>query len=1660
MYHRNLFFMKTYILRFSLSFCFLLMMASIVNAQNTRGRFEKAKILFDGRDTPSELTVNIRDGKVFIGEDIVLFSEEEYILRKLEKGGIIPYSSWGWPGGIIYYTIPSGLASAGIITSAIAHVNASTNICLVQRTTQSDYIVFQDTDYACWSYVGKIGGGQPINVHSACGFGAAVHEICHAAGMWHEQSRNDRDTYVTINAANIQSGYGSNFDKYGSWGTEAGAYDFGSLMHYGAYAFSSNGLPTITVKSPPAAAGTTIGQRGGLSGGDVAALNTIYPTVACDKGGGSTGGGSTGGGSTGGGGGGVVVVTAPVLTMASEIRIDPIPIISDDAFSVSTNFTNTGNADFNGCIILKLYKAGGQLMTKVSFDPTETLKINESFSSNQNISSAGISLATGDYYVELWYEVSCGSSEQEINSTSSYSNKKEVKGLKIIPMLDVKPLDFSFEKEGGSKTVVITSNTVWNVTNNPSWLKFPTNRVFGNSNLTFECDSNITFYPRAAMFNISATGTKTFDLSVKQNALPLSECVAPSGLKITSKDYSWAKVAWSPIRGTNYYQLRYKNQRDSTWIMVDSIQGTSFDISNLAPCSSYLIQVSAYCANIKSPLSTEINFLTEGCDDPYCYSYGAGKSDWIESVTISDKSFTTGQNLGYVNKSAFIGEVEEGRIHSFRFASKHNSLSKTDLYRWQLYIDFNGDKDFNDTLEQIYNAIIPKFTSVTGVFKNLVIPEDMPIGLTRMRIILSTNKTDNNSCEISSEILEVEDYGLNVKKNRDSIFITPDSLFLKNIYNTLRINVRASTGWDVTKRPSWVTTTYPSWAATPTGLNVTLFATNNTGPRRQFNFTYTLRGSVKTKAIFLSQDPAKPTLAIDTLEYEVSENAQQKLIAVKSNIYWRAKTNAFWIQVNNPLGLENEALKLTFLNNTNKEFRTDTIRVYAASGDTLSKLILIKQAPKKGTFLVSSDSLTFPAANTSKFVYTQGNVDWKLVAKPTWIIVDKTTGVGIDSVRVSAEFNPNGESRKGNLVIRSVDETMEVTIKIFQVAGSPILTLSTRMISIPDTASQLILKLKSNIPWQLKTKPDWVKEILPTSDSSYLLRDNTIKIKFDSNLNYLSRSGKLVWKAENLTDSLEIIQDSKQVNLPGNWKVKPTNAIHQVLIYKNSSFNFGSNVKIVPGDLIGLFVETGNQLTCAGYAIWRDENMVITIYGDNPITPEIEGFIAGSPLRFKIRPINSAQDIDVLCQFAPIGSFGVVTATNSFLPGGVSAVESMFTLTPAKINIYLNPGWNTISSYVIPEFKAFDFLVDWSKFTFIKSIENEEGNTYIVEKKNIIYPAFDIRKGYKVFAETAGNLTLQGSVVKPTLYPILIKKGYQIIPYYSFLSRSVTEVLKPIINEIKLIKDNEGRVFIPELAINHLRQLNPGQGYFIQAKKEVQFTYPDNYVSGILPPGSQHNPLLDTLEYYKLRNNINTGNNSTIAIRYSSQYLKKGDEIGLFANDTLLFGASKVDTGNLAIIAWGNNQNSSGRNGFFENENIRIKLWRKSENKVYPLIINWEDDAVGKYRKDDLQIGNIKSVASTSVSSFDKEMGLESLDVFPNPVSDYFRVIANEEVKGELILSLWNADGKSIQQWVFSKGLKKDETVNIPVSNLPIGSYLLKFEGKNIRGFKKLQIIR
>lgn len=60
----------------------------------------------------------------------------------------------------------------------------------------------------CSSYVGRNGGSQRISLVDSCvdRHGTIMHEFLHAFGFYHEQSRTDRDDWVTINWDNIEPG--------------------------------------------------------------------------------------------------------------------------------------------------------------------------------------------------------------------------------------------------------------------------------------------------------------------------------------------------------------------------------------------------------------------------------------------------------------------------------------------------------------------------------------------------------------------------------------------------------------------------------------------------------------------------------------------------------------------------------------------------------------------------------------------------------------------------------------------------------------------------------------------------------------------------------------------------------------------------------------------------------------------------------------------------------------------------------------------------------------------------------------------------------------------------------------------------------------------------------------------------------------------------------------------------------------------------------------------------------------------------------------------------------------------------------------------------------------------------------------------------------------
>lgn len=249
----------------------------------TSGPTEKKElnIVLPMTNTPQKIVVDIVDGLVIYESDMVLGKVEDFQNQDAPPN---QQDSRLWPNSVIPYVISNkfgrGTDREDII-QGIKEVNDKTNLCMVPRTNQTDYVEFIPAN-GCWSAVGRVGGRQEIGL-SGCGAIVVAHEIMHAAGFSHTQSREDRENHVKINYENIIEDKKHNFTRLEDKTSNMGAYDYNSIMHYPATAFSKNGRKTIDIRNPDAA-GTVMGNYESMSAGDIAAINAYYKPGPCKPG--------------------------------------------------------------------------------------------------------------------------------------------------------------------------------------------------------------------------------------------------------------------------------------------------------------------------------------------------------------------------------------------------------------------------------------------------------------------------------------------------------------------------------------------------------------------------------------------------------------------------------------------------------------------------------------------------------------------------------------------------------------------------------------------------------------------------------------------------------------------------------------------------------------------------------------------------------------------------------------------------------------------------------------------------------------------------------------------------------------------------------------------------------------------------------------------------------------------------------------------------------------------------------------------------------------------------------------------------------------------------------------------------------------------------------
>ncbi len=488
---------------------------------------------------------------------------------------------------------------------------------------------------------------------------------------------------------------------------------------------------------------------------------------------------------------------------------------------------------------------------------------------------------------------------------------------------------------------------------------------------------------------------------------------------------------------------------------------------------------------------------------------------------------------------------------------------------------------------------------------------------------------------------------------------------------------------------------------------------------------------------------------------------------------------------------------------------------------------------------------------------------------------------------------------------------------------------------------------------------------------------------------------------------------------PGpNWEFIITNENHTIFI-PDSADVLVNGEPIEQGDYIGVFYDSLGTLKNGGYIIWTGATTVVSAFGNDPTTPEIDGFNNGENFIWKMWDASRQELLEADVVYNTI----LFPNEGSYETNGISGIQSIHGYSDQELN--LASGWSIISTFINPfepdvEIVFFDLQQD------IIIMKNEMGLLYYPPWDLNLIGSLEIGEGYELKMNNSGGLKssfvlyVNGVKVDPDA-GIELNEGWNIFGYLHRDVYPIETMLASIDTAIEIVKDKNGNVYIPNPPsgppINTIQDMYPGDGYKIKilAGNNVILYYPDS-----IPGGSKAVPYNEELLVPKhFVQHINTGNNHTIIIPVEAwnNVIEKGDEVAVYA-DNMLVGSTVYNDDVMVIPVFGNDETTDTKDGADYNDILDFVLWHDGIESSFN-IDNWiEGD--NKFSKDKLSFaGDISLLTNDNIE----------ITIFPNPNKGNFTLSFSMPIEEPYKIELSDATGRLLfedqnsinQEFSFSK---------------------------------------
>ncbi len=354
----------------------------------------------------------------------------------------------------------------------------------------------------------------------------------------------------------------------------------------------------------------------------------------------------------------------------------------------------------------------------------------------------------------------------------------------------------------------------------------------------------------------------------------------------------------------------------------------------------------------------------------------------------------------------------------------------------------------------------------------------------------------------------------------------------------------------------------------------------------------------------------------------------------------------------------------------------------------------------------------------------------------------------------------------------------------------------------------------------------------------------------------------------------------------------------------------------------------------------------------------------------------------------------------------------------------------------------------------VELLKDEDGRFWAPSFNFSNIPHWNLTEGYQIKMTEDFEVVFEGVPIPPDA-DIPLEPGWNLIAYFPTYDLDASGpdfyVLSPIIDNVELAKDSEGRFLSPLFGFSNMLPWTEGQGYQVNVSgdEEIVLNYPPEQEEAAFALAFE-----DQVGHWAAP--IPTGENMSLLVNSITDYeFAEDDQIAAYSSSGVLLGTGNVRNGRIGLAIWGDDESTKSIEGALPDELFKLKFW----NSVNIVERDLEVELIHAGNGLVYEVNSLVVVDANIQVAIPDDYYLSQN--YPNPFNNITRLAFGMVEKGDVSIWVYDLSGRIVTTLINGEVNAGNHEVIWEASSTTSGIYLIKMQtSSGFKAVRKVMLIK